>query len=105
MTPLSAVAPLFDFASVGTGKFSFEPVATFRVAGAAERVANIDDLTKFDATVSAVDVEVTADVAKREIQARNKRAVDICTTSSRKSFIDARYVSFSTSSLLRLICL
>ncbi|KAF7432613.1 hypothetical protein PC9H_004555 [Pleurotus ostreatus] len=103
VTVSHAVAPLFDFASVGAGKFTFEPVTTFQVAGAAERVANIDDLTKVDATVSAVDVEVTADVAKREIQARNKRAVDICTTSSRKSFIDARHVSFSTTSLLRLI--
>ncbi|KAF4575387.1 hypothetical protein EYR40_004868 [Pleurotus pulmonarius] len=91
VTVSHAVGPLFDFASVGTGKFSFEPVTTFQVAGAAERVANIDDLTKIEATVSAVDVEVTDDVEKREIQARNKRAVDICTTSSRKSFIDASY--------------
>ncbi|KAJ8698880.1 hypothetical protein PTI98_005541 [Pleurotus ostreatus] len=97
VTVSHAVAPLFDFASVGAGKFTFEPVTTFQVAGAAERVANIDDLTKVDATVSAVDVEVTADVAKREIQARNKRAVDICTTSSR-NYTEAKSLASISSS-------
>ncbi|KAJ8519700.1 hypothetical protein ONZ45_g3414 [Pleurotus djamor] len=85
------VAPLYDFASVGAGTFSFEPVTTFQVAGAAERVASIDDLTSVEASVSAVNVEVTSDVSKRDLPELNKRAVDICTTSSRKSFIDASY--------------
>ncbi|KAF8064029.1 Metalloprotease [Lyophyllum atratum] len=83
------VASLFDFASAGVGKFSFQPITTFQVQAVEQRLAN-SELSKVEATSSAVEVEVTRDVAKREL-ALNKRAVDICTDSSKKSFIDASY--------------
>lgn len=84
------VASLFDFASAGAGKFSFEPITSFQVQGAEERLAN-SELFKVQATSSTIEIEVTGDLAKRELAQLNKRAVDICTTASRKSFIDASY--------------
>ncbi len=90
------MAPLFDFASVGTGKFSFETLSTFQVAGIADRVASITDLTKVETATDAVAVEITTDVKKRDLPERNKRAVNICSTSSRKTFIDASYSEAKT---------
>ncbi|KAF8650953.1 hypothetical protein AX16_005018 [Volvariella volvacea WC 439] len=85
------VAALYDFASVGTGKFTFDPNTNFQVIGANDRLTS-PALSKASTTSSApVSVEVTSDVARRELQQLNKRAVDICTNSSRKSFIDASY--------------
>ncbi|KAL0950392.1 hypothetical protein HGRIS_010352 [Hohenbuehelia grisea] len=84
------VASLFDFESAGTGTFSFEPITTFQVASANERVARITDLTKIESTASKVEVAVTSDVAKRGLS-QDKRAVSVCSTASRKSFIDASY--------------
>ncbi|KAF5364111.1 hypothetical protein D9756_000085 [Leucocoprinus leucothites] len=82
------VANLFDFAAAGAGKFTFEPVANFVVS--ADSAFN-----KIAAAPSTVEVEVTGDLAKRELSL-NKRAVDICTTASRKSFIDASYSEAKT---------
>ncbi|KAF4583597.1 hypothetical protein EYR38_002352 [Pleurotus pulmonarius] len=96
VTVSHAVAPLFDFASVGTGKFSFETLSTFQVAGIADRVASIVDLTQVETATDAVAVEVTTDVKKRDLPERNKRAVNICSTSSRRSFIDASYTEAKT---------
>lgn len=81
------MAALYDFASAGAGTFSFEPITNFQVAGAEDEVAS---LSKVQAASPKVEVEVTGDIAKRELAQLNKRATDICTTSSRKSFIDAR---------------
>jgi deuterolysin len=85
-----AVASLFDFAWAGPGKFAFEPITTFQVAGGEE---STERLSKVQATTSKVEVEVTGDVVKRALPELNKRATDICTTASRKTFIDARLVS------------
>ncbi|RDB20163.1 Neutral protease 2 MEP8 [Hypsizygus marmoreus] len=85
------VASLFDFASAGTGTFSFEAITNFKVMGAEERVAGAQSFAKIQATTPTVQVQVTGDVAKRELPELNKRATNICTTSSRKSFIDASY--------------
>ncbi|KAF9468294.1 Deuterolysin metalloprotease family-domain-containing protein [Collybia nuda] len=82
------VASLFDFASAGPGKFSFEPITNFQVVGAEE---STEKFSKVQATTAKVEVEVTGDVSKRELPHLNKRAVDICTTSTRKSFIDSSY--------------
>ncbi|KAF9441014.1 zincin [Macrolepiota fuliginosa MF-IS2] len=83
------VAHLFDFATAGPGKFTFTPVADFAV--------NTDsNLSRIAAAPTSVEVEVTGDLAKRELPMLNKRAVDICTTSSKKSFIDASYSEAKT---------
>ncbi|KAF5376128.1 hypothetical protein D9615_007679 [Tricholomella constricta] len=85
------VASLFDFASAGTGKFSFEPITSFQVQSVDERLAGVPEFSKIEASASSVEIEVTGDLVKREIPQLNKRAVDICTTTSKKSFIDASY--------------
>ncbi|GLB34257.1 putative secreted metalloproteinase that allows assimilation of proteinaceous substrates [Lyophyllum shimeji] len=85
------IASLFDFASMGTGTFSFEPITNFKVLGAADDFKGVESFSKIQATANAMTVEVTKDIAKRELPQLNKRAVDICTTSSKKSFIDASY--------------
>lgn len=84
------VAPLYDFAAAGPGTFTFEPETHFQIIGAEERVAD-PELTIVPATTAAIEVQVEGDLAKRELQQLNKRAVDICTTASRKSFIDSSY--------------
>ncbi|KAL9713223.1 hypothetical protein Ac2012v2_004464 [Leucoagaricus gongylophorus] len=83
------VAHLFDFAKAGPGKFTFEPVANFAISSEAA-------LKKVAAASGSVEVEVTGDLAKRELPKVNKRAVDICTDSSRRSFIDASYSEAKT---------
>jgi deuterolysin len=84
------VASLYDFASVGAGKFSFEPITTFQMHGVEDSVdAQRVGFAKVTTASSKYEVEVTGDLAKRELTL-NKRARDICTDSSKKSFIDAR---------------
>ncbi|KXN89006.1 Penicillolysin [Leucoagaricus sp. SymC.cos] len=82
------VAHLFDFATAGAGKFTFEPVADFAIN------AN-SAFSKVAASSSNVEVEVTGDLSKRELPV-NKRAVDTCTNASRKSFIDSSYSEAKT---------
>ncbi|RDB23883.1 Penicillolysin [Hypsizygus marmoreus] len=89
VTVTHEVASLYDFASAGVGKFSFEPITTFQIQGTEK--ATTPNFAKLQATSNKVDVQITGDLAKRELPQLNKRAVDICTTSSRKSFIDASY--------------
>ncbi|TFK69406.1 Metalloprotease [Pluteus cervinus] len=95
ITVVHAVAPLFDFAAAGPGKFTFEPNTNFQVIGTEDRVAS-PELTKLDATSSSVEVEVTGDLKKRELVTVDKRAVSTCTNASRKSFIDASYAEAKT---------
>ncbi|TFK43984.1 Deuterolysin metalloprotease family-domain-containing protein [Crucibulum laeve] len=90
------VASLFDFASVGNGKFAFEPITNFIVTGAQEKATSAAKLSKVQATSTTVVVEITSDLSKRELSQLNKRATDICTTASRKSFIDASYSEAKT---------
>lgn len=83
---------LYDFPElilIRAGTFSFEPVTTFQIIESPKEVASISDLTKIFVSSNTVDVEVTDVLSKRKPQA-DRRATDICTTTSRKSFIDAR---------------
>ncbi|KAJ7882117.1 Metalloprotease [Mycena leptocephala] len=70
VTVIHDVSALYDFASVGTGSFTFAP------------------LTTVEALSSPLTIAVTGDVATHAL---TRRARDICTTASRKSFIDASY--------------
>lgn len=83
------VASLYDFATSGLGTYSFTPITTFQVAGAEEKEVVASKLSKVQVSTNQIDVEITGDVAKRA-HSVNKRATDICTTSSKKTFIDAR---------------
>ncbi len=53
-------------------------------------------MAKVSADSTAVEVELAGDLTKRELPQLNKRAVDTCTTSSRKSFIDSSYSEAKT---------
>ncbi|KAJ7486786.1 Metalloprotease [Mycena latifolia] len=88
VTVVHDVSALFDFASVGTGSFSFEPVTTFQTAPTAQKISARSELTTIEATASPITIAITGDVANHELV---RRATDICTTASRKSFIDASY--------------
>jgi deuterolysin len=84
ITTVHDVAQLYDFESAGAGKFTFEALTAFPT--------EIDSsLSKVQAPTTAVEVEVTDDVAQRQIQPVNKRSTDVCTNASMKSFIDAAY--------------
>ncbi|KIY71347.1 zincin [Cylindrobasidium torrendii FP15055 ss-10] len=78
------VADIYDFASAGTGKFSFTPKTELNVGDSA---ASASDLAKVSVSSQAIEVEVTSDVAKRAY----KRATPTCSDSSQLSFIDASY--------------
>ncbi|KAF7360679.1 Neutral protease 2 [Mycena venus] len=74
VTVVHDVSALFDFASAGTGAFTRSPPAR--------------ELTTLEVSASPITIAVTGDVTTHEL---TRRASDICTTASRKSFIDASY--------------
>ncbi|KAJ7133283.1 hypothetical protein C8R44DRAFT_611296 [Mycena epipterygia] len=80
VTVVHNVSALYDFASVGTGSFSFAPVTTFQSARA--------ELTTIEAAASPITIAVTGDVAPHTL---SRRSVDICKDASKKAFIDASY--------------
>lgn len=85
---LLLVSSLYDFATAGAGTFTFEPIANFLVVDAE---ATKGSFSKVQAsTINSVDITVNGAIPARELVALNSRAQDICTTSSKKSFIDAR---------------
>ncbi|KAF8890047.1 hypothetical protein CPB85DRAFT_1377940 [Mucidula mucida] len=85
------VSSLFDFSSAGQGTFTFEPVTNFRVATPEASIISESQMDRIEASAESIDVFVSGDLAKRELHERNKRAVNICTNASRKSFIDSSY--------------
>lgn len=87
------MSALYDFASVGTGAFSFAPVTTFQTAPTDQKVAARSDLVTVEVSTSPITIEVTGDVSRVE-PSLNRRARDICTTASRKTFIDSRFAFF-----------
>jgi deuterolysin len=85
------VASLYDFAAVGAGTYTFEPVTTFQMQGVEESVAaHKASFAKVTTSTNKVEVQIAGDLAKRELTL-DKRARDICTDSSKKSFIDSSY--------------
>ncbi|KAJ7078017.1 Metalloprotease [Mycena belliarum] len=88
VTAVHDVSALFDFASVGTGAFSFAPVTTFQTAPTAAKISSRAELTTIEAAAAPITIAVTADVAPQSLA---RRATDICTNASRKAFIDASY--------------
>ena len=85
---------MYDFAAAGSGKYTFEPMTTFLVHDATKMPTS--ELSMVEVMASPVEVEIYGDMATRELAISNKRAVDICTDSSKKSFIDARLVVHPT---------
>ncbi|KAK0492380.1 Metalloprotease [Armillaria luteobubalina] len=85
------LSTLFDFASAGPGTFTFAPVTSFQTVSPEARITDAGSLDLVTVSSSSVDVHVSGDLAKRDLPVLDARAVDICTSSSQKSFIDASY--------------
>ncbi|KAK7042057.1 Deuterolysin metalloprotease family-domain-containing protein [Favolaschia claudopus] len=83
------VSALFDFAAAGKGAFTFTPIITFQSVPLDEKVAARSQLTAIEAVSTPITISITGDVAK--VDMLSSRATDICTTASKKSFIDASY--------------
>jgi len=84
------VSSLFDFEKLGTGKFTFDPITTFQVIPAdVDRKITPTDALKVSA--AKLEVEVTKDVAKRELKVHDKRAKVSCSNSSQSSTISSSY--------------
>lgn len=86
------VTSLYDFASVGTGNFSFQPVTNFQILGTNETFKTVKQFNKIAIEAESMVVQVTKDISKRELPQVNKRAVDICTAPEQKAFIDDSYI-------------
>ncbi|PBK85222.1 zincin, partial [Armillaria gallica] len=84
---------LFDFALAGPGTFTFRPVTSFQTASPKARLADAAGLDHLSVSSSSVDVHISGDLEKRDLPVLDGRAADICTSSSEKSFIDARLIS------------
>ncbi|KAJ6585747.1 Deuterolysin metalloprotease family-domain-containing protein [Mycena capillaripes] len=93
VTVVHDVAALYDFASVGPGPFDFAPVTTFQSAPTGQKIATRAALTTVEAISTPHTIAVTDDVSNHALA---RRATDICTTASRKSFIDASYSEAKT---------
>ncbi|KAK0189683.1 Metalloprotease [Armillaria mellea] len=88
------LSALFDFASVGPGTFTFTPATSFYIVSTDARVADGASFDKVSVSSSSVDVNISGDLAKRELfPVLNTRAVDICTDSSKAPFIDGSYTN------------
>ncbi|KAF8963640.1 Metalloprotease [Flammula alnicola] len=86
-----------NFASAGAGKFSFHPITNFLMAsGAQAKVSQSGSFSMAQASTNVVEVELSENVSKRELEVLDKRATDICTISSKKTFIDASYAEAKT---------
>ncbi|TFK49725.1 Metalloprotease [Heliocybe sulcata] len=83
------ISALYDFESLGVGSYSIEPVTTFQIW------SNADELVphaKAQIGAEPVSVEITDDVARRELKAaKDKRATVSCSNSSYRSFISSSY--------------
>lgn len=56
----------------------------------------IGNFAKATAITNAVEVELSGDIARRDLAGLDKRAKDICTTAAKKTFIDASYTEAKT---------
>ena len=82
---------LYDFESAGAGKFSFAPVTTFQVAPVSALVKSQADLSSIEVSSNTVDIFVSSDVARRDLESKSKRAVVQCSNTSQASFISSSY--------------
>lgn len=80
------VAALYDFASAGTGNFTFEPFIVTRSVDASQIIGD-----SFTGVAESVSVTITDDVLDRSLVPNIKRQLtNVCQTSQRE-FIDASY--------------
>ncbi|KAF7304153.1 Neutral protease 2 [Mycena indigotica] len=81
------VSALYDFASLGAGAFTFAPISSFQIAQARKAITRRSELQLVEFEAEPVTITVSGAISNRALPQR--RAVNICKTSSRKSFINA----------------
>ncbi|KAK0441460.1 Metalloprotease [Desarmillaria tabescens] len=92
------LSALFDFALAGPGTFTFTPVTSFYITSPEARVTDAASLDQVSVSSSSVDVNISGDLAKRDLfPVLNTRAVDICTNSTKAHIIDARLLRQASS--------
>jgi hypothetical protein len=94
MFVVNSVSALYDFSAAGAGKFSFTPQTDFVVASASDALAKVasPSFSRVEAAATPVEVDIIGDLSKRELEVIDRRATNICTDSTKKSFIASRYV-------------
>lgn len=83
------LAEIYDFETAGTGSFTFEPATVFQIEEG-NSLNPVDNLINLDSTSNSVTIDVTANVARREVNAE-KRAVVTCNNASQRSQIQSSY--------------
>ncbi|KAK0222396.1 hypothetical protein IW262DRAFT_1271318 [Armillaria fumosa] len=66
-------------------------VTSFQTASPKATIIDAASLDQVAVSSSSVDVHISGDLAKRDLPLLDARAVDMCTSGSQKSFIDASY--------------
>jgi deuterolysin len=91
VTPIS-VSEIYDFSSAGTGNFSFNPNAAFKVASSSDASGKVQlsALQSVAPTVEPFQVEVTQDVARRS-RFWMKRSTPECDDANKLDFITSSY--------------
>ncbi|KAF8978797.1 hypothetical protein BDQ17DRAFT_1338567 [Cyathus striatus] len=85
------VASLYDFASASAGNYSFYFIFNFVVTSAAENVTSVASFSKVMAKFTIIIlVQVTAHMFE-PVPSQVDRTANICTDTSKKSFINASY--------------
>ncbi|KAF9058180.1 Metalloprotease [Panaeolus papilionaceus] len=92
------ISSLYDFSSLGEGKFTFAPKTDFLIKDTEHSAKTVEPTSYAKVQVEShpVEVEITGDLSKRELKALESRATSVCSNSSRKSFIDASYSEAKT---------
>ncbi|KAJ6596614.1 hypothetical protein B0H10DRAFT_1827991 [Mycena sp. CBHHK59/15] len=89
LTSKCVVSALYDFASVGTGPFTFAPVTTFQTAPTTQKIAARSDLVTVEILSSPITIAVTGDVGRRE-PALNRRSQAKTLASTASSYVTSR---------------
>ncbi|KAF9553541.1 zincin [Agrocybe pediades] len=90
------IASIYDFASAGTGKFTFKPNAHFLMSSQSNDAKMLDassaPFSHFEVTSSeSVDVEITGGLISASSQVLHTRAFNNCTDPTKKNIIDLGY--------------
>jgi len=92
VTVSHSIEKLYDFESAGTGAFTITPVTDFQLAGSDDAANASKETSKVSVpAVQSITVNVSADVARREVATHGKRSVVSCSNSSQASFISSSY--------------
>ncbi|KAG6812142.1 hypothetical protein H0H92_004141 [Tricholoma furcatifolium] len=77
----------------GAGNFTFQPIVNFQALPASQNyVAGVTSLNSVNVVSNNMTIAVTQTVTRREHQDLNRRAMDVCSVTAQKTFVDSSYV-------------